>query len=50
MRSKIKWLFALFLLGVVIYGSYTLSQFVAGNEVNKKEADVIIDVGHGGCR
>lgn len=48
MRSKIKWLFALFLLGVVIYGSYTLSQFVAGNEVNKKEADVIIDVGHGG--
>lgn len=48
MRSKIKWLFALFLLGVVIYGSYTLSQYVAGNEVNKKEADVIIDVGHGG--
>lgn len=48
LRSKIKWLFALFLLGVVIYGSYTLSQYVAGNEVNKKEADVIIDVGHGG--
>lgn len=48
MRSKIKWLFALFLLGVVIYSSYTLSQYVTGNQVNKKEADVIIDVGHGG--
>lgn len=48
MRSKIKWLFALFLLGAVVYGSYTLSQYVAGDQVNKKEADVIIDVGHGG--
>lgn len=48
MRSKIKWLLALFLLGGVIYGSYTLSQYVAGDQVNKKEADVIIDVGHGG--
>ena len=38
----------MFLLGVVIYGSYNLSQYVAGNEVNKKEADVILDVGHGG--
>lgn len=48
MRSKIKWVAALIMLVGIIYGSYTLSQDVAGNQINKKQADVIIDAGHGG--
>lgn len=46
--EKIKWLVALILLAGIICGSYTLSQYVAGDRVKKQEAAVILDPGHGG--
>ncbi len=46
--EKIKWLAALILLAGIICGSYTLSRYVAGEQVKKREAAVIIDPGHGG--
>ena len=48
MRSKIKWIVALLFLMSLIYGSYTLSQYVMSGDVKKRQADVIIDAGHGG--
>ncbi|MCI8639530.1 MAG: hypothetical protein HFG41_10445 [Coprococcus sp.] len=48
--EKIKWLTALILLAGIICGSYTLSQYVAGEQIKNQEAEVILDPGHGGCR
>ena len=48
--KKTKWFAALLALAVIIYGSYTLSQYVEGNQVEKREAEVIIDPGHGGTQ
>lgn len=46
---KIKWIAVLMLLSAVIYGSYTLSQYVSGNQVKQEEkTEVILDAGHGG--
>lgn len=48
LEKKMKWFLALLALSFIIYGSYTLSQYVAGTQVEKQEAEVIIDPGHGG--
>ena len=46
---KIKWIIVLLLLSAVIYGSYTLNQYVSGNQVKGEEkTEVILDAGHGG--
>lgn len=47
-EKKMKWILALAMLAGIIYGSYTLSQYVSGNQIKKQEAEVIIDAGHGG--
>ncbi|MGN0403613.1 MAG: N-acetylmuramoyl-L-alanine amidase [Bariatricus sp.] len=46
---KIKWIAVLMFLAAVIYGSYTLSQYVSGNQVKQEEkTEIILDAGHGG--
>lgn len=47
-RGKLKWVLAFVMMLGIAYGSYTLSQYVAGEQVEKQEVEVIIDVGHGG--
>mgnify|MGYP003219994660 CR=1 FL=1 len=49
-KSKIKWILALILLTGCIYGSYTLSRYTEAAQVEAKQAQVILDAGHGGCR
>lgn len=52
MKEKIlrnlEWLVGFILVVCVIYGSYNLSKKVAGENVQKKETDVVLDAGHGG--
>ena len=47
-KSKIKWILALILLTGCIYGSYTLSRYTEADQVEAKQAQVILDAGHGG--
>ena len=47
-KSKIKWILALILLTGCIYGSYTLSRYTEAAQVEAKQAQVILDAGHGG--
>ena len=47
-KSKIKWILALVLLTGCIYGSYTLSRYTEADQVEAKQAQVILDAGHGG--
>ena len=47
-KSKIKWILALILLTGCIYGSYTLSRYTEADQVEAKQARVILDAGHGG--
>ena len=47
-KSKIKWILALVLLTGCIYGSYTLSRYTEAAQVEAKQAQVILDAGHGG--
>ena len=47
-KSKIKWILALVLLTGCIYGSYTLSRYTETDQVEAKQAQVILDAGHGG--
>ena len=47
-KRKIKWILALVLLTGCIYGSYTLSRYTEADQVEAKQAQVILDAGHGG--
>lgn len=49
-KSKIKWVLALILLTVCIYGSYTLSRYTESDQVESGQVQVILDAGHGGYR
>ncbi|MDY5845474.1 MAG: N-acetylmuramoyl-L-alanine amidase [Bariatricus sp.] len=45
---KVKWIVVFIILAFVIYGSHTLSQYVAGTQVQEAKTEVILDAGHGG--